>query len=364
MFFENLRKQMRWIIVVIVLAFIVTTIFVSVGQVTQTDSPPIATVNGRDITYAAFQRAYANNAQVYRMLFGAVQGQVADELMYMSLRNLIETELMFEAAERSALPVTDAEVTAVLNEYKAAFESDSAFRQALIQSGLTERQLRELIRQDLRLQKLQEQVMARAELDLTDEELAELDEQSIEALRQAAQSAELRAWLDELWAQSDIVIHDTRMRAHDLVRQGRLEEAVDAYQQAMAEAPFDAYLYLSLGSVYEQLGRTEEAVAHYERAVELNGDDADLRIVLALAYLDAGRDEEAAAVLRETGERFATDASLQFSLSQLFTSMGLTEDADRALERLAALQPPAEAAAPEAAGEASGEPGDQNNSNE
>lgn len=379
MFFEKLRKQVRWIILVIVLAFVVTTVFyVGAGQVTQTDSPPIATVNGRNITYAQFQRAYASNAQVYRTLFGAVQGSVADELMYLSLRSLIETQLMYEAAEKAALPVSNEEITAVLNDLKASFSDESAYRQALIRSGLTERELREMIREDLRLQKLQEQVMARAQLNLTEEELAELDEESIEALRQAAQSEELRKWLDELWAQAEIVIHDTRLRAHDLVRQGRLEEAIAAYEQAIAENPFDAYLHLALGSVYQELGRIDEAVAEYEQAVDLNDQDADLRITLALAYLDAGRDEDAAAVLRETGEQFAANAALQFTLAQLFMNMGLTEDAQAAMERLQALQPAAtaepagaegEGAAAEApAAEAQAEPpapqSEQDNSNE
>src|SRR5690606_33988394 len=352
MFFEKLRKQVRWIILVIVLAFVVTTVFyVGAGQVTQTDSPPIATVNGRNITYAQFQRAYASNAQVYRTLFGAVQGSVADELMYLSLRSLIETQLMYEAAEKAALPVSNDEITAVLNDLKASFSDESAYRQALIRSGLTERELREMIREDLRLQKLQEQVMARAQLNLTEEELAELDEESIEALRQAAQSEELRKWLDELWAQAEIVIHDTRLRAHDLVRQGRLEEAIAAYEQAIAENPFDAYLHLALGSVYQELGRIDEAVAEYEQAVDLNDQDADLRITLALAYLDAGRDEDAAAVLRETGEQFAANAALQFTLAQLFMNMGLTEDAQAAMERLQALQPAATAEPAGAEGE-------------
>lgn len=339
MFFENLRKQMRWIIIVIVLAFVVTTVYVGVGQVTQTDSPPVVTVNGRDISYAQFQQLYASNVQTYRALFGAVQGQAAEELMYMSLRNLIEAELMYEAAEKEAPPVSDAEIAAALDELKASFDDEGAYRRALAQAGLTERRLRELIRDDLRVQKLQEQVRSLAQLDLTEEELAELDEESIAALQRQAEIDALRAWIDELWAQADIVIHDTRLRAHDLVRQGRLEEAVEAYKQALEENPFDAYLHLALGSVYEQLDRTDEALAEYETAVEMDESDPELRIILALAYLDAGRDEDAAAVLRETAQRFDSDAALQFSLAQLFTSMGLTDDAEAALERLAALQP-------------------------
>lgn len=340
MLFTNLRKQMRWIIIVIVLAFIGGTVYMGVGQVTQQAdaAPPIAAVNGRDVSYVRFQQLYASNVQTYRQLFGTVQGQAAEELMYMSLRNLIESELVYEAAAATELPVADAEITEVLNELKASFPDDATYRRALAASGMNERQLRDIIRDDLRVQKLEEQVRARAQLTLSDEELAEMDEQSIAALQQAAEAEEVRRWLDELWEQADIVIYDTRLQAHDLVRQGRLEEAIVAYEQAMLEDPFNGYLHLSIGAVYEQLGRLDDAIAEYEKAVAMHELDGDLRIRLALAYLDAGRDDDAAATLRETGEMLSWDPTVQFSLAQLFTSMGLEEDAQLAMERLMATQ--------------------------
>lgn len=338
MFFANLRKQMRWIIIVIVIAFIGGTVYLGAGGVGQqaTEAAAIAVVNGRSIPYSQFQQLYLNNVQTYRQFFGSIQGQAAEELMYMSLRNLIDSQLMYEAAEAANLPVHDSEIDEVLEELKESFPDDATFRQALTQSGLTERRLRELIRGDLKVQKLEEQVRAGAQI--SEEDTADLDEESVEAVRQAAEDEQVRLWLEQLRAEADIVINNAQMRAHHLVREGKLEEAVAEYELAMVEDPYNGYLHLSLGAVYEQLGRHEDAIAEYEKAVEMNEMDGELRIRLALAYMDAGRDEEATTTLREAGELNPWDANLQFSLMQLFTSLGLEEDAAAAGERLMEIQ--------------------------
>lgn len=338
MLFTNLRKQMRWIIIVVVIAFVGGAFYFGIGEVGQQtiEAAPIAEVNGRTIPYAQFQQLYLNNVQTYRQLFGSVQGQVSEELMYMSLRNLIDSQLVYEAAEKAALPVADAEITEVLEELKASFPDDATYRRALAQSGMTERRLRDLIREDLQVQKLEEQVRAGAQL--SDEAVEGLDEESIDALRLAAEQEEVRLWLQQLWDEADIVIHDARMRAHHLVREGRFEEAVAEYEQAMIEDPFNGYLHVSLGAVYEQMDRLDDALREYERAVEMHDLDGDLRVVLAMAYLQAGRDDDAAETLREAGELLAWDANFQFSLVQLFASLGLEEDAEQAMDRLLEIQ--------------------------
>lgn len=338
MFFENLRKQMRWIIIVIVIAFVAGSVYLGVGTVGQQtgEAASIAVVNGRDITYAQFQQLYLNNVQTYRQLFGALQGTAAEELMYLSLRNLIDSHLVYEAAAAADVPVDEAEVAEALDELKASFADESAFREALRQSGLTEQRLREYIREDLQVRKLEEQVRAAAPFD--EDEYGDLDEHSVAALRRAAEDEQVRLWMQQLWDEADIVIYDAQMRAHHLMREGRLEEAVDEYRRAMIDDPLNGYLHLSLGAVYEHMGRLDDAIAEYERAVAMYDMDGDLRVRLALAYLEAGRDDDAAATLREAGELMPWDAQLQFSLAQLFTSLGLEEDAELALQRLTEIQ--------------------------
>lgn len=338
MFFATLRKQMKWVIIAVVIAFIGGMFYLGVGGGGQptAEATPVAVVNGQPIPYAQFQQLFATNVQTYRQFYGPLQGQATEDLMYISLSNLIDSQLVYEAAQEADLPVSDSEVEDALAALKAQFPDDATYRQVLSQSGWTENRLRQRIREDLKVQKLEEQIRAGAQL--ADEDIADLGEESIEALRQQAEDEQVLRWLEQLREDADIVINHTQMRARHLVRQGKLEEAAEEYRAAMVEDPFNGYLHLSLGAVYEQLGRLEDAIAEYEQAVAANDLDGDLHIRLALAYIEAGRDDDAAETLRAAGELNPWDANLQFSLMQLFMSLGLTEDAELAGERLMEIQ--------------------------
>lgn len=338
MFFATLRKQMKWVIIAVVIAFIGGMFYLGVGNVgpQATDAASVAVVNGQPIPYTQFQQLFASNVQAYRQFYGPLQGQATEDLMYMSLNNLIDSHLVYEAARIADLPVADSEVNDVLEELKAGFPDDASYRQALSQAGWTENRLRDRIREDLKVQKLDEQVRAQAEL--AEDEVADLDEQSVEALRLQAEEEQVRLWLEQLREEADIVINHTQMRARHLVREGKLEEAAEAYQLAMVEDPYNGYLHLSLGAVYEQLGRMDDAIAEYEQAVDANDIDGDLRIRLALAYIDVGREDDAAETLRAAAELNPWDANLQFSLMQLFTTLGLQADAEAAGDRLLEIQ--------------------------
>lgn len=170
MFFATLRKQMRWIIIVVVVAFIAGSLYVGVnmGQDATEAAVPVAEINGRTISYAEFQQVYLNNLQTYSQFFGPVRGTLAEELRYLSLNSLIDSYLTLEAARAADLPVETSEIDAALADIKASFADDATYRRALSASGLTESRLREWIREDLLVRKLQEQVRR---ADFTDDEV-------------------------------------------------------------------------------------------------------------------------------------------------------------------------------------------------
>lgn len=350
MFFAKLRKNMRWIIIVIVAAFALGgTLYMGTGADNQQmeAGPPLAEVNGRPISRAQFQQAYANNVRMYSQFFGPIQGQMAEEVMYASLQDLIIDSLVRAAAQEAALPVSAQEIDSELADIKAGFPDDATYRQVLAQSGLTEKQLRELLSEELSIQKLEQSVRDRAQL--SEDETESLDEESVEALQRTAEDEQVRLWLQQLRERAVIEIHDPQLRAYDLVTQGRHEEAVEQYKLAMVTDPFNPYLHVSLGAIYEQLGQAEDALAAYETAAEMNDADAMLHVHLALAYRDAERTEDAVAELRTAAEMNPWDAQLQFMLMQIFTEMELPDDARAAAERLDELdrlqaelqQPPA-----------------------
>ena len=82
-------------------------------------------------------------------------------------------------------------------------------------------------------------------------------------------------------------------QANQLLREGKLEEAIAAYQSAIRQNP-DSYLaYHNLGETLEKLGRWQEAVDAYQRAVELKPEAAWSHLGLSQALQQVGRAEEA-----------------------------------------------------------------------
>ncbi len=78
------------------------------------------------------------------------------------------------------------------------------------------------------------------------------------------------------------------------VAQGRLEDAVASYRQAVDLAPEVSGPYLRLADAYHRLGDSDAAARVLERGLRAVGDRPELLEPLAAAYRDAGRLAEAA----------------------------------------------------------------------
>jgi tetratricopeptide (TPR) repeat protein len=70
---------------------------------------------------------------------------------------------------------------------------------------------------------------------------------------------------------------------------GRMEEALEQFLMAVEYEPENALAEFNLGCVFEQLGKTADAILHLSRAVELLPSLADAHLNLALAYEKTGR---------------------------------------------------------------------------
>lgn len=68
-------------------------------------------------------------------------------------------------------------------------------------------------------------------------------------------------------------VQDDLTRARRAAEAGRLEEARDGYQRAIAGSPESAFLHRDLGGVERRLGDTDSALARFRRAVELDPTD-------------------------------------------------------------------------------------------
>ncbi|MGE5655405.1 MAG: tetratricopeptide repeat protein [Actinomycetota bacterium] len=88
-------------------------------------------------------------------------------------------------------------------------------------------------------------------------------------------------------------------RAEELQKQGKLEEAIAAYRQAIEINPNYHGTFHNLGDIYQQKGKLEEAVTSYRKAIELKPDYAWSHHNLGDALLRQEKLEEAAAAYRK-----------------------------------------------------------------
>jgi tetratricopeptide (TPR) repeat protein len=73
------------------------------------------------------------------------------------------------------------------------------------------------------------------------------------------------------------------IRGNQLLRSGKLEEAVAAYQSAIAHNPSFHWSYYKLGEALERLGRWEDAIANYKTAIKINPNSAQFQSSLESA---------------------------------------------------------------------------------
>jgi peptidyl-prolyl cis-trans isomerase SurA len=131
-------------------------------------SPDVAaTVNGRPIYYSEVEKAYKTQFP------GRVEGENEDQIQFRRLeilRQLIDSELMLQRAEKAGLVATDADVDARLNELKAPYTKEE-FDKQLQTWGLTLEELKARIRRDESVKKLVNKDIT-SKINITDADVA------------------------------------------------------------------------------------------------------------------------------------------------------------------------------------------------
>jgi Tfp pilus assembly protein PilF len=159
-----------------------------------------------------------------------------------------------------------------------------------------------------------------------------------------------------------------QMMAHELAKQGRSEEAIANYRQALAISPNVAGLHFELaemlnsssvadgpveaekeyraalvvnpydeksecrlGDIFAQRGDSQEAYKRYSRALELQPNDPDANIGLAKVLMTMNQPEKAEALLKRAIELDPTSSLAHFRLSTIYRQAGRAEDAKREL---------------------------------
>jgi tetratricopeptide (TPR) repeat protein len=74
-------------------------------------------------------------------------------------------------------------------------------------------------------------------------------------------------------------------RGNVLYREGKFEQATQAYEAILKQGLTSSPLYFNLGNSYYRLGKIAPAILAYERALRLQPNDADIKHNLALVNL-------------------------------------------------------------------------------
>lgn len=173
MFFQKLRNQFKWLIVLLAVGIGVTLLYVGVPMVggTATTSAAVARVNGKDVSFEEYQNAYTDLVMRYQMMGSGIAPTDEEVLRFQALEMVINTKLILEAAKKDGIRVTKADIDAELENQKAMFPSEEEFQNTLQRLGYTERTLRAELEEQLLVDKVIDKQLETVEV--SDDAIAE-----------------------------------------------------------------------------------------------------------------------------------------------------------------------------------------------
>jgi tetratricopeptide (TPR) repeat protein len=119
---------------------------------------------------------------------------------------------------------------------------------------------------------------------------------------------------------------DLALRREDA---GRLEEAAEAYREALLLEDRRPETYFNLGNVLYSLGRREEAAGRFRDAVALDGEYVEAWNNLGNALSDIGRADEAIEAFRRALAVEPTYPDAHFNLAEVLHGIGREDEARR-----------------------------------
>ncbi|MBM40835.1 MAG: hypothetical protein CL483_02780 [Acidobacteria bacterium] len=125
----------------------------------------------------------------------------------------------------------------------------------------------------------------------------------------------------------------------ELQVQGRVDEAITLYRDALTRNPNNAVAHSNLGTAYAAAGQLDDAIASHRTALELAPNDAEGYFNLANALASKGELEEAATQFREALRVDATFVEAHVNLGNALVDLGRFDDATAEYQRAGELRP-------------------------
>ena len=124
-----------------------------------------------------------------------------------------------------------------------------------------------------------------------------------------------------------------------LLKQDRVDDAVEHFDKALQLDPGDAKVHNNLGLALVRLGRLAEAEPHYRKAVELNPRYFKAYENLGAVYLQTNRLDEAIASMKAALEIQPVEAKALSGLGVAFMQSGRAAEGLDAFQRAVAIEP-------------------------
>lgn len=88
------------------------------------------------------------------------------------------------------------------------------------------------------------------------------------------------------------------IRGNQLLRSGKLEEAIATYRRAIYHHPNFHWYHYKLGEALQKSGHLEDAIASYQKAIKLNSNYAFFYYTLGMALIESGKVKSGIEVLK------------------------------------------------------------------
>ncbi len=148
-----------------------------------------------------------------------------------------------------------------------------------------------------------------------------------------------RAQAGELPGQPNNAAADLYEQGHRLVKKGRLEEAVTAFDAAAKKAPLFHLAHYAAGNVLAQLGRDREAGLRFEEAVAADPDFANGWNALGVIHLKSRRLERAIKAFDEALSAKEPLELARYHKGQALLRLSRLDEAEKELRRFLQKDP-------------------------
>lgn len=158
-------------------------------------------------------------------------------------------------------------------------------------------------------------------------------------------------WLQVGYWHSDMTLFQRAVRVTDrnvlahnnlgiaLAEEGKLEQAVDHYSEALAINPNYVDAHYNLGNAQVEQGKIDEAAQHYEEALRLKPDYQKASLGLANIVAKRGGTKEAVGHYLKILQSNPGDADVHYNLGVMMTKQGRTEEAISYYSKALAINP-------------------------